>query len=183
MARELMLQKDKKILWNSIRINPYKMYESKKGRNDQLVTAYGSPLSPRQHFSPDPLFLLLAPHIRDTLPKVFQIERPRDIPGHDTMDDCRGQHPKTHGLGYGSFILTDGLGKLADVSELALVDVLLPAERPRQAERERFRAIGDGAGNNDFLSGRDRAELERDGDLQATVFKNLAEHCMPPVRI
>lgn len=138
------------------------------------------PLTPRQHFSANPLFLLFAPHIRDALSEVFQVKRPWDIPGHDTMDDCRRQHPQTHGLGHGGLVLADGPSQLADISELALVDIPLPTERPCKTERKRFRAIGDGAGNNDFLSGRNRAELERDGDLQMTVFKYLVDHCMPP---
>ena len=50
---------------------------------------------------------------------VCEIERPRNVPGHDTMDDYRGQHPKTHGLGHGGLVLPDGLGPLADISKPA----------------------------------------------------------------
>ena len=135
------------VFFSSEKTNAFSFLQArKKSRNGQTTTADESSLSPRQHFSANPLFLLLAPHIRNAMVNVCEIERPRDIPGHDTVDNCRGQHPQPHGLGHGSFVLTDGLGQLADVSELALVDILLPAERPRQAERERYGFIGDGAG-------------------------------------
>ena len=183
-SRKIQMDKDGNPLWKKALAGIYDAY---LGVPPTEFTYKGKKYTPMSfaestglNFSANPLFFLLAPHIRDALPKVFQVERPRDVPGHDAMDDCRGQHPQPHGLGHGGLVLADGPSQLADVSELTLVDVLLPAERPRQAERERYGFIGDGAGDNNFLSGRYCSEHERDGNLQTTVFKNLADHCMPP---
>ena len=60
----------------------------------QLVVPDGSPFSPRRHLTPEPAFLLLAPHIGESRPKVFEGERGGNVPGHDAMHDGRGQEPQ-----------------------------------------------------------------------------------------
>ena len=60
----------------------------------QRGTLVSSPLPPRRHLTPEPPFLLLAPHLGESRPKVFEGERPGNVPGHDAMHDCRGQEPQ-----------------------------------------------------------------------------------------
>ena len=52
------------------------------------------------------------------------------------MHDSRGQEPKPHDAGDDALVLPDGLRQFGNVFELPLVNVLLPAERSREGERE-----------------------------------------------
>ena len=55
------------VFFSSEKTNAFSFLQArKKSRNGQTTTADESSLSPRQHFSANPLFLLLAPHIRST---------------------------------------------------------------------------------------------------------------------
>ena len=54
------------------------------------------------------------------------------------MHDGRGQEPQPQYFCDNGLVLTDGVSQSDAVPELALVDVLLPAEGSREGERERF---------------------------------------------
>ena len=111
----------------------------------------------------------------------------------DVVDQTGSQPAQAQGRSDDRFVEPDCLGKFSDVAELALVDVLLPAESTSKRDDDwRFVHL---AGIHDLVARPDASKLNGDADLQIPVLKKfllhgharsfmqIPVHCMPPLRI
>ena len=89
----------------------------------------------------------------------------------DVVDQAGGQPPQAQCRADDRFVEPDCLGQLSDVAELALVDVLLPAECP--GKRDDDRGFVHLAGIHDLVARPDASKLDGDADLQVSMFKKL----------
>ena len=92
----------------------------------------------------------------------------------DVVDQTGSQPAQAQGRSDDRFVEPDCLGQLSDVAELALVDVLLPAECP--GKRDDDRGFVHLAGIHDLVARPDASKLDGDADLQIPVFKEFLLH-------